>query len=138
AFDQCCGYEFRRPAPGTLKYAIHDLLLEIRGQFIWILVLVEFDFGVKVLEGVRGEPADLRLYDGGWQWISHVHSVLQHLQTSRSFLQTVQDRDPSIERCSCASENRAHLMAKRTARCGSSAVRGSGQRNNRLRRSGHS
>ena len=40
-------------------------LLEILGEIVWVLVLVQFDVGVEVLEGIRGETADLSLYDVG-------------------------------------------------------------------------
>ena len=36
------------------------------GKLVWIFVLVDFHVGVEMLERVRGQAADLRLYDGGW------------------------------------------------------------------------
>ena len=50
------GHEFRVTAPGSGKNALHDFPLQLLGKFVRILVLVEFDFGIKMLERVGGRP----------------------------------------------------------------------------------
>src|SRR5262249_26315142 len=63
--DDCGRYKFRITSPRTPKYASHDLPFDVHRQLIRVLVLIEFDVGVKMLERVRVEAADLRLYDAG-------------------------------------------------------------------------
>jgi hypothetical protein len=48
-----------------MEHPIEDLSLQIRGKLVRILVLVQLNVGVKVLESICGEPANLRLYDVG-------------------------------------------------------------------------